>query len=172
MRSDTSNGTSGVRHTCTIDSPVGGLELLATDGMLNHIHFVGDAPRTQGDVDDDPVLRATVDQLTAYFAGELVEFDLPLAPRGTAFQERVWSALQEIPYAETWSYAELARHIGLPTAFRAVGAANGQNPIPIVIPCHRVVGANGRLVGYGGGMDNKQLLLELEAKVRVHRDFG
>lgn len=100
MRSDTSNGTSGVRHTCTIDSPVGGLELLATDGMLNHIHFVGDAPRTQGDVDDDPVLRATVDQLTAYFAGELVEFDLPLAPRGTAFQERVWSALQEIPYAE------------------------------------------------------------------------
>jgi methylated-DNA-[protein]-cysteine S-methyltransferase len=166
--------TTTTRHSCTIDSPIGVLELQTTDDALTSIYFCDDSSVTamQGDLDSDPVLRETVDQLDAYFAGERTDFDLPLSPRGTEFQRRVWSALAEIPYAETWSYAELARHIGLPTAFRAVGAANGQNPLPIVIPCHRVVGANGKLVGYGGGMDRKRQLLELEAKVRVKRDFG
>ena len=163
---------TGSRHTCTIDSPVGALEILATGETLTSVHFVGDAPATRGDLDDDAVLRTTVQQLTAYFAGELTEFDLPLDPHGTGFQKQVWSALTEIPYGETWSYGELARRIGIPTAFRAVGAANGQNPLPIIVPCHRVVGANGKLVGYGGGMERKQVLLELEAKVRIHRDFA
>lgn len=162
------------QHACTIDTPIGPLELRTTGEALTSIYFTdkGSARAARGDLDSDPVLRDTADQLNAYFAGDRTDFDLPLAPHGTDFQERVWSALTEIPYAETWSYAELARHIGLPTAFRAVGAANGQNPLPIVVPCHRVVGANGKLVGYGGGMERKRHLLELEAKVRVGRDFG
>jgi methylated-DNA-[protein]-cysteine S-methyltransferase len=104
-------------------------------------------------------------QLDAYFAGTLRRFELRLAPAGTPFQQRVWRALLEIPYAETVSYAELARRIGRPTAMRAVGAANGQNPLSIVIPCHRVIGSDGRLVGYGGGLPAKSLLLEHERRV-------
>lgn len=111
--------------------------------------------------------REVIVQLDAYFGGELQQFDLPLAPEGTAFQQRVWSALQEIPYGETWSYGELARHIGRPTASRAVGAANGLNPIPVIIPCHRVIGANGRLTGFGGGLPTKEYLLSLEAESRA-----
>ncbi|HZC26989.1 MAG TPA: methylated-DNA--[protein]-cysteine S-methyltransferase [Actinopolymorphaceae bacterium] len=170
----TTQTTQPTQHACTIDTPVGLLELRSNGKALTSIYFTdkASATATRGDLDSDPVLRETADQLNAYFAGERTDFDLPLAPHGTDFQERVWSALTEIPYAETWSYAELARHIGLPTAFRAVGAANGQNPLPIVIPCHRVVGANGKLVGYGGGMERKRHLLELEANVRVRRDFG
>lgn len=102
-------------------------------------------------------------QLDAYFAGELKEFDLPLLPKGTAFQESVWQALTEIPYGETWSYGQLAANIGKPKASRAVGAANGVNPIPVIIPCHRVIGASGKLTGFGGGLETKQLLLELES---------
>ncbi|WP_020574258.1 methylated-DNA--[protein]-cysteine S-methyltransferase [Actinopolymorpha alba] len=163
---------TSTQHTCTIDSPVGPLELVAVDGALTEIHFAGTAPATQGDLDSDPVLREAVDQLTAYFGGVRTEFDLPLDGRGSEFQKRVWQALTEVPYGETWSYAQLARHIGSPTASRAVGAANGQNPLPVVVPCHRVVGTNGTLVGYGGGLDRKRVLLELEAKVRLNRDFG
>jgi methylated-DNA-[protein]-cysteine S-methyltransferase len=109
--------------------------------------------------------REVIAQLEAYFAGELRRFDLPLAPEGTPFQREVWSALTAIPYGETVSYGELARRLGRPAASRAVGAANGQNPIPIVIPCHRVIGADGSLTGFGGGLAIKRRLLDLEAGV-------
>lgn len=114
---------------------------------------------------DDPLLSETARQLDAYFAGKLQHFDLPLAPgmaSGTAFQQRVWQALQAIPYGATFSYRDIAQAIGQPKAVRAVGAANGRNPLPIVVPCHRVVGADGSLTGFGGGLPAKQMLLRLE----------
>ena len=117
--------------------------------------------------------REVIFQLDGYFAGELQDFDLPLAPLGTEFQQTVWNALLEIPYAETWSYGELARHIGRPKASRAVGAANGLNPIPVIIPCHRVIGSNGKLTGFGGGIKTKQFLLNLESEaVSPGLNFG
>ncbi len=103
-------------------------------------------------------------QLREYFAGKRADFDLPLAPEGTEFQRSVWRNLQDIPYGETISYGELAKRVGNPKASRAVGAANGQNPIPIVIPCHRVIGANGKLTGFGGGLPTKEALLALETR--------
>ena len=110
-----------------------------------------------------PVLTETARQLDEYFARKRTRFDLPLAPEGTAFQRQVWQALLEIPFGQTMSYGELARRIGQPAAVRAVGAANGHNPIAIVIPCHRVIGSTGRLVGFGGGLETKRFLLALEA---------
>jgi methylated-DNA-[protein]-cysteine S-methyltransferase len=110
-------------------------------------------------IQDAGPFKEVVCQLDAYFAAELTEFDLPLLPRGTNFQESVWHALTEIPYGETWSYGQLAAHIGKPNASRAVGAANGSNPIPIIIPCHRVIGSSGKLTGFGGGIQTKQYLL-------------
>ncbi|MEP6882521.1 MAG: methylated-DNA--[protein]-cysteine S-methyltransferase [Dokdonella sp.] len=110
-------------------------------------------------------------QFAAYFAGELVEFDLPLAPRGTEFQLGVWKALCTIPYAATVSYAELAQRIGNPKASRAVGLANGANPLSIIVPCHRVIGANGSLTGYGGGLKAKQALLDLERRHAPRQEF-
>jgi methylated-DNA-[protein]-cysteine S-methyltransferase len=111
-----------------------------------------------------PVVREAMGQLASYFAGQRMEFDLPLDPAGTEFQKRVWKALSGIPYGETRSYSELARSIGKPAAVRAVGAANGRNPIGIIVPCHRVIGASGKLVGYGGGLPMKRMLLDLEAE--------
>ncbi len=108
-----------------------------------------------------------IQQLAEYFAGERKQFDVPLALRGTPFQLEVWRALQRIPYGETRTYADIARAIGRPTATRAVGGANGANPIPIIIPCHRVIGSNGGLTGFGGGIDVKRRLLDLEAGVRA-----
>jgi methylated-DNA-[protein]-cysteine S-methyltransferase len=148
-----------------VPSPIGQL-LLAGDGevlgrlyMPPHRH----APEVTGDWvrDDDayPVARA---QLAEYFAGERTAFDLPLAPAGTPWQHRVWAALREIPYGETRNYGEIAAAVGAPGAARAVGHANGRNPISIVVPCHRVVGADGRLTGYGGGLERKQALLAHE----------
>jgi methylated-DNA-[protein]-cysteine S-methyltransferase len=155
--------------TATIDSSVGALELRATGDALVSLLFADGpsaAPATsdvgQEDLDKSPILRRAADQLREYFAGERIEFDLPLRPDGTSFQRRVWATLAEIPYGETWSYGELARRIGSPTAFRAVGAANGQNPLPIVLPCHRVIGADGSLTGFGGGLHLKRFLLEHE----------
>jgi methylated-DNA-[protein]-cysteine S-methyltransferase len=112
---------------------------------------------------DRGALREPAEQLEAYLAGELRDFDLPLAPQGTPFQREVWSALRKIPYGSTISYGELAAAVGRPHAARAVGAANGRNPIAVVIPCHRVIGASGGLTGYGGGLGRKRLLLDLEA---------
>lgn len=105
-------------------------------------------------------------QLDLYFAGELTEFDLPLAPEGTAFQQKVWEELRRIPYGVTISYGELADRVGNPNASRAVGLANGRNPISIIVPCHRVIGANGKLTGYGGGLSRKEILLNLESGKR------
>jgi methylated-DNA-[protein]-cysteine S-methyltransferase len=110
----------------------------------------------------DALLSETQRQLDAYFAGKIARFDLPLNPRGTEFQKRVWKTLVAIPFGQTISYTELAQRVGRPTAIRAAGAANGQNPVSVIIPCHRVLGKNGDLTGYGGGLDAKRRLLELE----------
>jgi methylated-DNA-[protein]-cysteine S-methyltransferase len=114
--------------------------------------------------ESNPLLRGAVAQLQAYFGGELRDFDLTLDMQGTEFQKRVWGELRTIPYGETRSYSFVANTIGAPKAVRAVGAANGRNPIPIVVPCHRVIGAGGSLVGYGGGLPLKRFLLDLEAR--------
>lgn len=157
----------------TLSSPIGELLLVSDDDQLTGIYMQSErhAPRydnaRQRDWErDDHALRQTRRQLQDYFAGTLMEFDLPLAAQGTAFQQRVWKALREIPYGATISYGELARRIGQPTASRAVGLANGQNPISIVVPCHRVIGANGSLTGYGGGIERKQWLLAHETTRR------
>lgn len=113
---------------------------------------------------DTGAFAKVTEQLDEYFAGERVAFDLPLQPAGTEFQNTVWKALTKIPYGETWSYGQLASHIGRPKASRAVGAANGLNPIPIIIPCHRVIGSNGKLTGFGGGLETKEFLLNLESQ--------
>jgi len=156
-------------YYCYLDSPVGDL-LLAGDGdALCRIEFpdgrVRHKPGTDWILNEKP-LRQTQRQLTEYFSGKRRQFDLPLRLHGTAFQIRVLRALQEIPYGETVSYGDIARRIGRPKAVRAVGSANGRNPIPIVIPCHRVIGANGDLTGFGGGLKTKEMLLRLEAGVR------
>jgi methylated-DNA-[protein]-cysteine S-methyltransferase len=150
-------------------SPAGRLVLAGDDEALRFLLFAEGrhpaGPEPGWRPDDAPLLEA-VRQLEAYFAGELTEFTLPLDPAGTAFQRSVWAALCEIPYGETISYGELARRIGKPQAVRAVGAANGQNPIAIIVPCHRVIGSNGKLTGYGGGLPIKEALLALERKQR------
>lgn len=143
-------------------TPVGPLLLTASEEALTGLHF-GVHP-VEGPRDDDhPVLRAVAEQLGEYFAGRRTSFDVPLAPAGTDFQLRVWEQLRLIPYATTVSYGELARRVGNPNASRAVGLANGRNPIAIVVPCHRVIGADGSLTGFGGGMDAKRTLLDLES---------
>ena len=150
-------------------SPLGPLLLVGTEDALTSIWLPsGRDRRLEPDpdwIESRAPFAEAVRQLDAYFAGRLRQFDLPLAPKGTAFQQRVWQALLDIPYGETASYGELARRIGRPAAFRAVGAANGQNPLSIVIPCHRVIGSDGRLIGYGGGLPAKSTLLALEQRV-------
>ncbi|QZH60269.1 methylated-DNA--[protein]-cysteine S-methyltransferase [Mycolicibacterium farcinogenes] len=148
----------------TMDSPVGLLTLAGRDGKLMHLRMVDQTyePSREGWEADDTAFGEAVEQLSEYFVGERTEFDLELDMVGTQFQRRVWQALQAIPYGETCSYGEIARQIGSPSAFRAVGLANGHNPIGIIVPCHRVIGANGSLTGYGGGLDRKRALLELE----------
>ena len=148
----------------TLTTPIGELVLTADpDGALTRLYLPNRPPDTSGWERDDALLEPVRRQLAEYFAGERTEFDLPLRPSGAPFQLRVWDALLKIPYGETASYGEIAREIGHPTAFRAVGAANGQNPIAIVVPCHRVIGSNGSLTGYGGGLPAKRALLDLEA---------
>jgi methylated-DNA-[protein]-cysteine S-methyltransferase len=150
-----------------IDSPVGKLKLVASERGLAAILWENDNPRRVplGDVvdsDTHPVLLVTERQLQEYFAGRRREFALPMDFRGTEFQRRVWSALLTIPYGQTRSYAQIAQQIGCPTAVRAVGAANGRNPLSIIAPCHRVVGSNGKLTGFAGGLEVKARLLSLE----------
>lgn len=149
-------------------SPVGTIELTSDGESITHLRFVDDVPGPADDADghvDDPVLDDARRQLQQYFAGGLEEFDLPLAPTGTAFQQRVWSELRKIPYGVTASYGDIAHRLGMPAgASRAVGLANGANPIAIAVPCHRVIGANGTLVGYAGGLHRKRYLLDLEAQ--------
>jgi methylated-DNA-[protein]-cysteine S-methyltransferase len=150
-----------------MESPVAPLRLVAHGGAITAIEFSPYRPpagRPLGERDDsDPLLRRTVDQLTAYFTRDLKEFDLPLDPRGSVFPRRVWDELLEVSYGETATYGEIAHRLGKSNAAsRAVGLANSQNPIPIVIPCHRIIGANGTLTGYAGGLERKQLLLGIE----------
>jgi methylated-DNA-[protein]-cysteine S-methyltransferase len=147
--------------------PTGLLSLIANDGGLEQIRFDASIPTGAVHCDAHPILREAARQLNAYFAGDLREFDLPLVMKGTPFQLRVWQALQQIPYGETRSYAQQARAIGAPDAVRAVGTANGSNPIPIVVPCHRVIGSNGKLTGFGGGLPLKRWLLDLESRPRL-----
>ena len=152
-------------HT-VVDSPIGALTLVAAGDALAGLYMTEQRhlpPTTAHGPRDDTLLPALREQLIDYWAGKLNRFDIPLAMVGTAFQIRVWTALQKIPYAETWSYGRVATEIGQPNAPRAVGLANGRNPISIVVPCHRVVGSGGRLTGYGGGLARKQFLLDLEA---------
>ncbi|MFB7498545.1 methylated-DNA--[protein]-cysteine S-methyltransferase [Streptomyces sp. NPDC056161] len=152
------------QHT-VIDSPYGPLTLVADDGVLCGLYMAGQRHRpleeTFGDR-DDTLLGATKEQLAAYFAGELKEFTLELRLHGTPFQRSVWEQLRAIPYGETRSYGDLADALGNPLASRAVGLANGRNPVSIVVPCHRVVGSDGSLTGYGGGLERKQRLLDFE----------
>lgn len=149
-----------------VPSPVGPLLLGADADNLRLVWFSTPRHPIPRDVVLEPgnnaVLRETGRQLDAYFAGTLRAFDLPLGPVGTDFQREVWSTLSQIPYGRTWSYRDVAQRIGKPQAVRAVGAANGRNPIPIIVPCHRVIGADGSLTGFGGGLPAKQFLLTLE----------
>lgn len=151
-------------------TPIGPLRLVADDGGLREIHFeAGRHPRAPSEswqARETEVLREARVQLAAYFSGQLRAFDLPLAPRGSPFQLRVWRALRDVPYGTTCSYSDVARRLGNASATRAVGAANGRNPLPIVVPCHRVIGADGSLTGYGGGLAIKRFLLRLEGALR------
>lgn len=150
-------------YTTTVDSPVGPLLLTSDGSALTRLLF---------DTEPDPgwstepceLLDRVVAELAEYFRGERTGFDIPLEPAGTPFQRGVWDALRAIPYAETINYGQLASRVGNPRASRAVGLANGRNPISIVVPCHRVIGANGSLTGYGGGLDRKRTLLDLERR--------
>jgi methylated-DNA-[protein]-cysteine S-methyltransferase len=150
----------------TMESPIGELMLISDGKALTGLYMENEKhlARRAKAVRDDAKLKQPMAQLKAYLAGKLREFDLPLAASGTAFQQLVWRELCAIPYGETISYGELARRIGQPTAARAVGLANGQNPISIVVPCHRVIGADGSLTGYGGGLPRKRWLLAHEGK--------
>ncbi len=147
-----------------VDSPVGPLTLAGWDGTLSHLRMAGQThePSRAGWEPDTGAFPDAVEQLDAYFAGELTHFDVELELAGTDFQRRVWAALQTIPYGETRSYGDIATQIGAPGASRAVGLANGRNPIGIIVPCHRVIGASGSLTGYGGGLDRKRILLDIE----------
>jgi methylated-DNA-[protein]-cysteine S-methyltransferase len=152
-----------------ISSPIGMLTLRSNGSALMQLLIARDEETTPETVpaEADPVLAAAREQLDAYFDSRLTEFDLPLEPRGTDFQRRVWDSLKAIPFGETISYAELARRIDQPKAVRAVGAANGRNPLMIIVPCHRVIGADGSLTGFGGGIDRKRWLLDHETRARL-----
>ncbi|RXR05383.1 methylated-DNA--[protein]-cysteine S-methyltransferase [Pseudoxanthomonas composti] len=149
-----------------IDSPVGALLIAASDAGLHGIEFPENRHplrRTPGwHEGDHPMIDLARRQLEEYFAGRRQQFTLPLAPAGTDFQRKVWNTLAAIPFGSTWSYGQLALRVGKPSASRAVGAANGRNPLPIVLPCHRVIGSSGAMTGFGGGLPTKEFLLRLE----------
>ena len=149
-------------YSTYMESPVGRLLLEGDEEGLRRVAFARDEGKVTQDSSVPGPLQKAVNQLNAYFAGDLREFNLPLKLAGTPFQLAVWRALQDIPYGQTTSYGEMARRVGTPKGSRAVGLANGSNPIAIVVPCHRVIGSSGKLTGYGGGLDNKQTLLALE----------
>jgi methylated-DNA-[protein]-cysteine S-methyltransferase len=160
------------RSRTRMPSPIGELTIVADDGAVGVIRFPGDSAIDDQDAidvaaDERPVLARAVAQLDEYFAGTRTSFDLPLAPAGTPFQQQAWSALADIPFGETRTYGEQAAMLGDRNKSRAVGAANGRNPIPIVVPCHRVVGSNGHLTGFAGGLETKAWLLDHELRVRA-----
>ena len=154
-------------YYCYLDTPIGELLLAGDDDALCLVGFPEGSMRRDPEPDwiyNEKPFAVARQQLTEYFAGERREFDLPLKLNGTEFQMSVLRALQQIPYGETTSYAEIAERVGRPKAVRAVGAANGRNPIPIIVPCHRVIGSHGELTGFGGGLETKEALLRLEAE--------
>jgi len=171
--SATSGEAASGRVWTAVPTPIGELLLGSSAGALTEVlfesrrgrdHPIMDRVRAGRRDDDDPLLSRVADQLAEYFARRRTGFELPLAPVGSRFQQRVWGALREIPYGCTYSYGEIARRLGLPPgASRAVGLANGSNPIPIIVPCHRVIGADGSLTGFGGGLERKRFLLDLES---------
>ncbi|HEX8696924.1 MAG TPA: methylated-DNA--[protein]-cysteine S-methyltransferase [Longimicrobium sp.] len=149
-------------YAARVASPIGTLTAVVDEaGALTRLLFAGDAPPPDA-VWDEERCAPVAAELGEYFRGERRDFGVPLAPRGTDFQRRVWDELRRIPYGQTISYRELAARVGRPAAVRAVGRANGTNPIPIIVPCHRVIGTDGSLTGYGGGLETKRRLLELE----------
>lgn len=156
-------------HT-VIESPIDELTLVATDGTLSALYMVEQTHlppvdafgRRADEREARGVFGAVIDQLSEYFAGERTDFEFETRPDGTDFQKRVWHALREIPYGQTRTYGQIAEQIGNPKSSRAVGMANGRNPLSIIVPCHRVIGSSGSLIGYGGGVDRKRFLLELE----------
>lgn len=167
--------TVPVTSHLVVDSPVGPLTLVSDGRHLTGVYFT-EHRHAPGDVgpqvtahDAPAVLHATAEQLAEYFAGTRTEFDLPLAAAGTDFQHRVWALLRGIPYGQTRSYGQLATELGQPGASRAVGLANGRNPVSIVVPCHRVIGSSGAITGYGGGVERKQALLDLERRAAEHQ---
>lgn len=143
-------------------TPVGAIVIVENGTAVTHVFFSRMVQPEHVEWEETPLLRQTASQLDEYFQGARLMFDVPLSPQGTEFEQTVWKALQTIPHGETRSYGDIARQIGQPSACRAVGHANNQNPISIIIPCHRVIGANGKLTGYAGGLTIKQYLLELE----------
>jgi len=156
---------------CYVDTSIGKLLIAGDHEAVHQIRFAPAAPEHTWIESTTGPIQEAARQLKEYFAGRRTDFDLPLAPQGTGFQKTVWQHLRDIPYGETISYGELARRVGNPKASRAVGAANGQNPIPIVIPCHRVIGSNGKMTGFGGGIPVKEALLALESKQQVLSAF-
>lgn len=152
-------------NTLYLPSPIGTLRLEADQHGICHLAFCHTVAE-HSEHSAPPVLKEAKKQLNEYFAGKRRSFSLPLSFQGTAFQIRVWETLQRIPYGETWYYGQLAEAVGSPRAYRAVGMANNRNPLPILIPCHRVIGKNGSLTGYGGGLDIKEKLLALEQRTR------
>lgn len=152
-----------MKYSYSYETPVGRLWLAEEDDALTDLSF---GPVPNAAVHESPLLRHAAQQLKEYFAGERRDFDLQLDTRGTVFQKSVWSALRDVPYGKTCSYKDIATAVGKPAACRAVGSANNKNPIAIIIPCHRIVGADGSLTGYGGGLDVKQSLLDLEQRYK------
>jgi len=147
---------------CRIDTVIGRLTLVEKDGALSNIFFENQQIPTGMSEKETAVLEKAAKELDEYFKGKRKDFDIPIAPEGTKFQRKVWDALRDIPFGETRSYGQIARLMGNEKACRAVGAANGKNPLPIVIPCHRIIGKNGRLTGFAGGLDVKEKLLSIE----------
>ncbi|MFZ9041721.1 MAG: methylated-DNA--[protein]-cysteine S-methyltransferase [Ilumatobacteraceae bacterium] len=159
------------RTVASISTPIGRLDVVASAVAVVEIRFADDSPDAESPVPvDHPVLGSALLQLDEYFAGFRTEFDLPLDPTGTAFQREVWAVLRTVPYGETISYGEQASRLGDRNKSRAVGAANGRNPIPIVVPCHRVVGSDGRLTGFAGGLAAKAWLLDHERRISTTGD--
>lgn len=157
-----------MKQYCYYESPIGRLLLVGSDGVLEELHFPNSPTQKHLGEDwqyDAACFRHILEQLAEYFAGKRQEFDLEIAPRGTAFQQQVWQELRKIPFGRTASYGEIAARIGNGKASRAVGMANGKNPIPIIVPCHRVIGKDGSLTGFGGGLEVKKQLLNLEKNI-------
>lgn len=166
---------SDTRYFTTLASPVGRLTLVGAGDSLAGLYFDDDphaAEMRAAATRDDRRLHAAAVQLDEYFAGARTAFDLPLAPDGSPFQKKVWAALRRIPFGATATYGQIARAIGKPAASRAIGGANHRNPIAIIVPCHRVIGADGSMTGYGGGLSRKRLLLDLESRVAGAGQLG